>query len=55
MLELEATERLRRHTTEMQRAIETLVEARSRAVEEAVASRNVEAEMLHATRDVQGA
>ena len=54
MLELEATERLRRRSTEMQRDIETLVEARHSAVEEAIASRNAEADMLQATRDAQG-
>ena len=54
VLELEATARLRRHSTELQRSIETLVEARTRAAEEAIASRHAEPELLQASRDAQG-
>ena len=42
MLELEAAERLRRHSMGMQRTIEALVEARQNAIEEARASREAE-------------
>ena len=51
---LEVAERIRRHSTEVQRNIEALVEARTRAVEDAQASRDAEEEILYARDHARG-
>ena len=53
-MELDAAERLRHHSMEMQRNIEALAEARDHAREEAIASRRREEEVIEAARAARG-
>ena len=51
---LEAVERIRSYSFEMQRSIEALVEARDHARGEVAASRRSDEEMVEAIRDARG-